>query len=156
MCDPFQTIYDWHCQIVSWVRFIGRSSSVMRDVLASVENRVSKTLDFVLHVQLSSDTVSSCFATNHVIKVLQILLNRVLAVFRLDAFVALLFHQISGCVVSVSITISDEFATVSFYLLEVIRTVRDLVWNYFEGFKVSQNVFDELDLLCKRVRVVEA
>jgi hypothetical protein len=64
----------------------------MRDVLASVENWVSKTLNLVLHVQLSSDAVSSCFATNHVVKVLQILLNRVLAVFRLDAFVALLFH----------------------------------------------------------------
>ena len=42
----------------------------MGDVLASVENWVSQTLDLVLHVQLSSNAESRTFATYHIIEVL--------------------------------------------------------------------------------------
>ena len=156
MCNTFQTVNDWHCQIVGRVRLVSCSSPMVRDVLTSVEYGVSQTLHFVLHVQLSSNTVSRCFSSNHVIEVLQILLNSVLAVFRLNAFVALLFHQVSGCIISVSITVGDEFAAVSFDLFKVIGTVRNLVRNNLESFKVSQNVLDELKFLGKWIRVIEA
>jgi hypothetical protein len=64
----------------------------MGDVLASVENGVSQTLNLVLHVQLSSNAESRGFATDHIIEVLQVLLYSVLAILRLNSFIALLFH----------------------------------------------------------------
>lgn len=86
---------------------------------------------------------------------LQVLLYSVLAILRLNTFIALLFHQISGCVVSVSVAVSDEFTAIGLDFFEEVRAVRNLVWNNLECFEVSQNVFDKLKFLGKWVGVVK-
>ena len=127
MCDSFQTINNWHCQIIGGVALVSRASSVMRCVLTSVENWVAQTLNLVLHVKFSPDAESSNFSRKHIVEVLKILLDSVLAVFGLDSFISLLLHDISWSVVSVCISISNELAAVLLNLFEIIRTVRNLI-----------------------------
>ena len=98
-------------------------------ILAAEEYWVSQAFDLVLHVHLGSDAEGRGFSREHVVKDLHVLFWSVLAVFTFNASISFFFHLVGWSVVGVHVTIGDQLSGELLDLLEVVRSVTNLIRN---------------------------
>jgi hypothetical protein len=109
---------------------------MMRFSFAAVKNWVSKTLDWVLHVQFGSDTESCSLSCDHVFEMFEVFFDCKITAFALYSSISFLFHLISRSVVCICVVISYQLSAVLLDILEIVRTICDSVWSDFECLKI--------------------
>ncbi len=128
----------------------------MGSVFAAVEHWVAQTAYFVGHIQFRTDAEVRRLAAEHIFEVLQVLLDCVLAVLRLDHFFALFFHLKRRSVICVGVAVLNELTAVVLDLFKVVRTERHFVRHNLKSLEISYDVLNKLDLLSCWVRVIKA
>ena len=156
MGNTLERVDDGASQVVSWVRLVLVAGFVMGVLLAAEEDWVAEALYLVLHVHLRTNTELFNFAGEHLIEDLHVALRGSFAVRALNSLVSLLLHLFSWSVISVGKTSANELAALLNDLVEVVRSVRDLVWDDLERGQVAHDVFEELDLFVHWIRVIKA
>ena len=112
-------------------------------LLATIENWVSKTLKRILHVKLGADAKRGGASCKHIFEMLQVFLNSEASAVASCAHITFFLQLISGCVISICISILNKFAAVVLNLFEEVRAVADFVGHDFKGPKVCLNILDE-------------
>ena len=143
-------------EIVCWICLEAISSSVMRDVLSSVEDWIAQALDLILHVELGADAVGRLLALNHALKEFQIFLHCVLSVDGLLTGISFLLHLLGGRVVSICLSLSDKLSHVVLEHLKVVRGESDLVWSDSKSLQIAHNILLKLELLIHGISVIES
>ena len=115
----------------------------MRLLLATIEDLVSKTFNRILHVKLGADAKRGGASCKHIFEMLQVFLNSEASAVAFCAHITFFLHLIRGCVISIRISILDQFAAVVLNLFEEVRAVADFVGHDFKGPKVCLNILDE-------------
>lgn len=141
--------------MISWICLVLVSMSVMLFIFASVKDWVSETLELILHVHLTSNAPSLSGSLQHLFEDLQVFLWGSFSEFTFNTIVSLIFHLLSSSVISITISITDEFSHVISNLREVVGSVSDLIWYNIKSFQVSDNVLDKLKFFFEWIGVIK-
>ena len=125
--------------------------SVVREWVTAVDDRIAQRLVRVIDAQLGTETPACALgrALGHLLEVLEVVLDRVVAMLGRNAVHALLAHLLLLGVVRVRLAGLDHLQSILIQLVEVVRGMRDFVAMNVEKREVLEDGLLEFGLRCK-------